>query len=117
MAPERLDRFESRLKDGARAFSRERYDDARRILRPLAEQAPAAESVRELLGLTYYRLGRWKEARRELEAFRDLADSAEQHPVLADCYRALGRHDKVDELWEELRSASPAPSWSPRAAS
>ena len=28
--------------------------------------------------------------------------------MLADCYRALGRHAKVDELWEELRAASPS---------
>ena len=68
---------------------------------------PTAESVRELLGLTYYRLGRWKAAAAELEAFRDLSGSTEQHPVLADCYRALGRHAKVAELWEELRAASP----------
>jgi hypothetical protein len=44
----------------------------------------------------------------ELEAFRDLSGSTEQHPVLADCYRALGRHAKVVELWEELRNASPS---------
>ena len=64
--------------------------------------------MRELLGLTYYRLGRWKAAAAELEAFRDLSGSTEQHPVLADCYRALGRHAKVAELWEELRAASPS---------
>jgi tetratricopeptide (TPR) repeat protein len=34
--------------------------------------------------------------------------STEQHPVLADCYRALGRHAQVEELWEELRAASPS---------
>ena len=28
--------------------------------------------------------------------------------MLADCYRALGRHAKVAELWEELRAASPS---------
>jgi tetratricopeptide (TPR) repeat protein len=28
--------------------------------------------------------------------------------VLADCYRALGRHAKVAELWEELRAVSPS---------
>ncbi|MEZ5238117.1 MAG: hypothetical protein R2716_03970 [Microthrixaceae bacterium] len=32
----------------------------------------------------------------------------EQHPVLADCYRALGRHGRVEELWAELGSASPS---------
>ena len=64
--------------------------------------------MRELLGLTYYRLGRWKQAIGELEAFSDLTTSTEQHPVLADCYRALGRHAKVEELWEDLKRASPA---------
>jgi len=102
-----LERAEQRLRDASRAFKRERFEEARKILRPLAEAAPTAESVRELLGLTYYRLGRWKAAAAELEAFRDLSGSTEQHPVLADCYRALGRHAKVAELWEELRAASP----------
>jgi thioredoxin-like negative regulator of GroEL len=101
------DRLEARLKEAGKAFRRERFEEARSILRPLAEQAPTAESVRELLGLTYYRLGRWKPAVTELEAFRELSGSTEQHPVLADCYRALGRHAKVVELWEELRAASP----------
>jgi tetratricopeptide (TPR) repeat protein len=101
------DHYEAKLKDAGKAFRRERFEEARSLLRPLAEQAPTAESVRELLGLTYYRLGRWKLAVTELEAFRDLSGSAEQNPVLADCYRALGRHAKVAELWEELRAASP----------
>jgi len=104
----KVERLEQRLKDASRAFRRDRFEEARKILRPLADAAPTAESVRELLGLTYYRLGRWKLAVSELEAFRDLAGSTEQHPVLADCYRALGRHAKVAELWEELRAASPS---------
>jgi thioredoxin-like negative regulator of GroEL len=106
--PAVLGRTEDRLKQASRAFRRERYDEARKILRPIAEAAPTAVSVRELLGLTYYRLGRWKQAIAELEAFRELTGSAEQHPVLADCYRALGRHQQVQELWEELRAASPS---------
>ncbi len=108
VGPAKVERLEQRLKDASRAFRRERYDEARRMLRPLADAAPTAESVRELLGLTYYRLGKWKMAVTELEAFRDLSGSTEQHPVLADCYRALGRHAKVVELWEELRAASPS---------
>jgi tetratricopeptide (TPR) repeat protein len=103
----RLEKFQDRLKDATRAFQRERFDDARRMLRPLAESAPTAVSVRELLGLTYYRLGKWKQAIVELEAFEQLTGTTEQHPVLADCNRALGRHDRVQELWEDLRSASP----------
>lgn len=108
VAAKTAERMEAKLKDASKAFRRERFEEARKVLRPLAESAPTAESVRELLGLTYYRLGRWKLAVAELEAFRGLNGSTEQHPVLADCYRALGRHGKVSELWEELRAASPS---------
>lgn len=108
VGPAKVERFEDRLREASRAFRRERFEEARKILRPLAETAPTAESVRELLGLTYYRLGRWKQAVSELEAFRDLSGSTEQHPVLADCYRALGRHAMVAELWDELRRVSPS---------
>jgi len=108
VGPAKLERVEAKLKDAGRAFRRERFEEARKILKPVADAAPTAASVRELLGLSYYRLGRWKPAVTELEAFRDLTGSTEQHPVLADCYRALGRHAKVAELWEELRAVSPS---------
>jgi tetratricopeptide (TPR) repeat protein len=104
----RVSRYEQRLKDAGRAFDAERFGDAARILRKLAEDAPGSISVRELNGLTLYRLGRWRPAIRELEAFRSLSDSTEQHPVLADCYRAVHQHDTVEELWDELRAASPS---------
>jgi Tetratricopeptide repeat len=107
VAPDRLARFEARLHEADAAFRRDRFEEARRILRPLANQAPRASSVRELYGLTLYRLGRWAQAARELEAFRTQTGSAEQDPVLADCYRALGRYADVEELWDELRAASP----------
>src|SRR5205085_1230442 len=29
-------------------------------------------------------------------------------PVLADCYRALHRYQRVEDLWRELREASPS---------
>jgi tetratricopeptide (TPR) repeat protein len=98
-----------RLRDAAHAFERERYEEARKLLRPLAELAPQAKAVRELLGLTYYRLGKWSDALRELSAFREMTRSTEQHPVLADCNRALKRHVEVEALWDELREASPSP--------
>jgi predicted Zn-dependent protease len=98
----------AKVKEAARAFEREQYLEARRILKPIAEDAPGSPSVRELYGLTLYRLGRWKEAARELEAFRSLTASVEQHPVLADAHRALKHFAVVDELWDELRAASPS---------
>jgi tetratricopeptide (TPR) repeat protein len=97
-----------RLGAARAAFEAERYGDARRILAELARQVPSSPSVRELLGLTYYRLGRWRDAARELEAFRVLTGSVTQNPVLADSYRALRRYTEVDALWDELRAASPS---------
>jgi tetratricopeptide (TPR) repeat protein len=102
-----LPRVAGGLREAGDAFSRGRFEEARRILRPLAEQAPRAASVRELYGLSLYRLGRWAQAARELEAYRSRTGSAEQNPVLADSYRALGRYAEAEELWDELRAASP----------
>jgi tetratricopeptide (TPR) repeat protein len=103
----RAPRFEQQMREASNAFRRGRYDEARRLARPLAETAPQVATIRELYGLVLYRLGRWKAAARELEAFRTLTGSVEQHPVLADCYRALKRYADVDELWRELSAASP----------
>jgi tetratricopeptide (TPR) repeat protein len=108
LGPARAPKAQKRLQDAARSFARGYDDEARRILQPLAKQAPGSSVVRELFGLTCYRLGRWEDAVRELEAFRQLTGSTEQHPVLADAYRALGRYDEVEALWDELRSASPS---------
>jgi hypothetical protein len=106
--PSHIPKLGERLRNASRAFERERFTDARKLLKPLAERAPASAPVRELYGLTLYRLGHWRAAARELEAFRTLTGSADQLPVLADCYRALKRYDRVDELWKELGAASPS---------
>ena len=62
---------------------------------------------RELYGLTLYRMGRWREAIRELEAFGEVSASVDQLPVVADSHRALGHHREVDRLWDELRRGAP----------
>ena len=100
-------RIERRLAQAADAFERDHLPEAVRILRPLSKDAPGVPAVRELTGLALYATGQWVAATKELEAFRQLTGSVEQHPVLADCYRALKRYPKVAELWEELREASP----------
>ena len=104
----RGNRANERLREAAHAFERERYTEARSLLKPIAEQAPQAATVRELLGLTYYRLGQWKLAVQELEAFRQMTGSTEQNPVLADAYRGLKKPRQVEELWDDLREASPS---------
>jgi predicted Zn-dependent protease len=98
-----------RLMQAADAYAHDRDRDAIRLLRPLRDALPDAPSVRELTGLTQYRLGNYRAATVELEAFVDLTDSVEQHPVLMDAARAQKRWRRVDALWEELAAASPDP--------
>lgn len=97
-----------KLKEGGKAFGTERFRDARSALTPVVKEAPELPEGRELMGLTLYRLGQWKDAADHLEVFRELSGSTEQHPVLADCYRALGRWNDVDAMWDELGEASPS---------
>ncbi len=98
----------ARLADATFAYDRQRYTDARRVLRAVAEEVPDAPAVRELYGLTLYRSGQWAAAAKQLEAYRTLSGAYDQHPVLADSYRALRRYPRAEELWEELRQASPS---------
>jgi tetratricopeptide (TPR) repeat protein len=104
----RSEQVDKRLRQAAKEFEAERFGDAARRLKPLSEQAPGVPAVRELYGLTLYRQGKWRLAAKELEEFRSLTKSTEQHPVLADCYRALRQWRRVEELWDELREASPS---------
>lgn len=97
-----------RLMEAAAAYDAERYKDARRIVEPLARRYKGATSIRELYGLTLYRLSDYPAAVRELEVFAGKTRSTEQHPVLMDCYRAQARWDDVERLWEELRDVSPS---------
>jgi tetratricopeptide (TPR) repeat protein len=110
LSPPQRRRLLDRLGEAAADYDGEHYADARRILTGLAAQFPALPEVRELKGLANYRLGRWSEALADLEAFGDMTDSTEQHPVRMDCARALGRRDELDRLWAELREASPDPA-------
>jgi tetratricopeptide (TPR) repeat protein len=97
----------NRIADATYAYEKERYLEARRTLRALAEEVPTSATVRELYGLVLYRTGQWAAAAKQLQTFRELSGSYDQHPVLADCYRALQRFDDADEVWNELREASP----------
>jgi tetratricopeptide (TPR) repeat protein len=106
--PLRGPKLASRIADATYAYERERYQEARRILRALAEDAPDSPAVRELNGLVLYRTGQWAAAAKELERYRELTGSYDQHPVLADSYRALRRYDEAEELWQDLREASPS---------
>lgn len=86
----------------AGAFAAGDYAEAVRLGEQAKRLALRSPAVRELLGIAYYRRGAWAEAARELAAFRRLSGTTEQNPVLADCYRALGRADKALVYCDEV---------------
>lgn len=103
----RLDRYQDRLAAAADALDRGRFGDARRLVQPVLRELPEVAFAHELAGLALYRMGQWKLAAKELEDARRLDGTVRHHAVLADCYRALKRWGRVNELWLELREASP----------
>jgi tetratricopeptide (TPR) repeat protein len=92
--------------DAAAAFAADDYDEAIRLGGQSKHMALRAVAPRELLGLAFYRAGRWQEALRELSTFRRLSGASDQDPVLADCYRALGKPEKALAVCDEIRQGS-----------
>lgn len=88
--------------DAAAAYEAGSYDDAITLLIEAKRIAPRSVVVRELLGLSFYALERWREAARELAAYRRMSGERDQDPTLADVERALGRPEKALEILEGL---------------
>lgn len=106
----RAGRYRERLTSAAEALERGRYDDARRMVQPVLRDLPNVAMAHEITGLSWYCTGQWRKAAAELELARQLDRSVRHHAVLADCYRAMKRYSTVDELWSELKAASPEPA-------
>ena len=101
-----LKRYDAALQ----AFEAHRYEDARKILNPMAKEYSGVSAVHEMLGLCLYRGGQWKRALTELETAVSLnPDWIFNHAVIEDCHRALGNHQMVEKYWRELAEASPHP--------
>jgi len=88
--------------EAASAFDEADYERVIETLAVAKRDAPRSPTVRELLGLAYYHLGRFREAARELAAYRRLSGEHDQDPPFADAERALGRPDKALEVLSEL---------------
>lgn len=95
--------------EAATAFEEENLASAIKLAEQAKHIALRSATVRELLGLAYYRDGKFKQAAAELSAFRRLAGSTEQNPVLADCYRAMNKPERALELCNELDDSVPEP--------
>jgi tetratricopeptide (TPR) repeat protein len=68
---------------------------AERAATKLKALAPRSAAAREVLGLALYRQERFREALRELQAYRRMSGRRDQNHVIADCHRALGAPDKA----------------------
>src|SRR5439155_11497960 len=88
--------------EAARAFDEGEYEKVIEALGIAKRDAPRSVTVRELLGLAYYRLGKFRDAARELAAYRRLSGEHDQDAPFADAERALGRPDKAVEVLSEL---------------
>ncbi|HVL50772.1 MAG TPA: tetratricopeptide repeat protein [Actinomycetota bacterium] len=90
-------------------FAEEDYEQAARLAAEAKANALRSPRISELLGLSLYHLGKWKEALSELLAFRRLTNSVEQNHVIADVYRALGRPDRALETTAEVSQGDVEP--------
>lgn len=105
--PSRGAKHVERLARAAGALDRERFGDAKRMLAPLLKEIPNVAAVQEVAGLIAYGQARWGDAAGHLELARRLNEDVALLPVLADAYRAQRRWADVDDVWADIRSASP----------
>jgi tetratricopeptide (TPR) repeat protein len=68
---------------------------AERAATRLKALAPRSAAAREILGLAFYHQERFREAIRELQAYRRMSGRRDQNHVIADSHRALGAPDKA----------------------
>ncbi len=101
-------RLSERLAQASEALDRERFQESRRIATAIAKEAPGVSAAHEIVGLSCYRLGMYKQAVGALQAAQDLHDNPALLPVIADCQRAQGRWSAVDQVWQQIKAASPS---------
>jgi len=90
------------LEAAAEAFADAKYGKAAQRAEQAKEASSSNATIREILGLSYYRLGRWKDALKELRGFRRIAGETTHMPVEMDCLRALERSHDVEKVWAQL---------------
>lgn len=87
------------------ALDRGRLGEAIRAAQQAKALAPRAGAVREVLGMALYRRERFRDALRELQAYRRITGRPDQNHLIADCHRALGNPEKALPLVREALDA------------
>jgi tetratricopeptide (TPR) repeat protein len=99
------DRALRALEEAVDLLERGREAAAERAALEAKALAPRSGSVREVLGIALYRQERFREALRELQAFRRMTGRLDQNHLIADCHRALGSPAKaIAAARESLRA-------------
>ena len=102
-------RLAERLAQASEALDRERYQEAQRLAGAIVKEAPdVADRARGARSRLL--------PARSVQAGRPLARGGASicapirsiMPVVADCYRALGRWSSVDRVWREIKAMSPS---------
>jgi hypothetical protein len=98
------------LAAAAEAFTEGQYHAAVRKAEHAKELASRDATIREILGLSAYRVGDWQKALRELRTYRRLSGETTHMPVEMDVLRALNRPADVTAVWEEFRKLGGGPA-------
>ncbi len=98
-----------RLQEGMPAQATVPLEQARRA-------EPGKASIREALGIAYFRLGRWPEAEAEFRTILEVTPvDAYAHYALARCLDKLGRPDEATGHYKLSRFLEPDETGAPRA--
>jgi tetratricopeptide (TPR) repeat protein len=77
------------------ALSEGDWQRAERAATSVKALAPRSAAAREILGLAFYHQERFRDAIRELQAYRRMSGRRDQNHVIADSYRALGAPERA----------------------
>jgi tetratricopeptide (TPR) repeat protein len=99
--PGQADRAAKAFEEAISLLDRGRPERAAAYAEEAKTLAPRSGVVREVLGISLYQAERYRDAIRELQAYRRLTGRADQNHLIADGYRALGSPEKAVELAQE----------------
>lgn len=103
--PPKAERAVRAFEEAVELLGRGRDAAAVRAAEEAKSLASRSGAVREVLGLALYRTGRFRDALRELQAYRRITGRVDQNHLIADCHRALGNPEKAIEPAREALNA------------
>ena len=107
--PAKADRASRAFEEAVEQLERGRPGAAVAAAEEAKALASRSSAVREVLGLALYRAARFREALRELQAYRRMTGRLDHNHLIADCQRAIGAPDKAVEAAREAAAASRLP--------